>query len=221
VSVELLERTAQASVAGSETVTLFPTQVKVLHWQTEPGFNERLTGLCMELFARQVCGRLKYYEYNLWNDERPELLELRRMFEAGMGAYVDEFMSPRIKKAYDFEMHAWLRVDRPKDIIPPHAHIDVNLVATYYPLAEMARPESEGRLMLLDPRPGVRLFMEKSREGTHAIEPQAGMMVIIPSYLHHWVEPFSEGDRRLCIANNMTLVRKIRRDVPGRFEGVR
>ena len=216
---------ARARIERSEDVALFPTHVKIVHWQTEPGFNERLSAICMGLFEIRIRGKLRYHEYNLWDEPGAELLELRRMFETAMGEYIDAFMSPRIKNRCSFEMQAWLRIDRPKEVVAPHTHPDVNLVATYYPQVDIAahrssdpRPdgELEGSLLLLDPRSGVRFRAEKS-EASYAIKPQAGMMVIIPSFLCHWVNPVSDGDRRISIANNMKLIPKIRRAVPGQF----
>ena len=62
----------------------------------------------------------------------------------------------------------------------------------------------------------MRFRAEKS-EASYAIKPQPGMMVIIPSYLCHWVNPVSGGDRRISIANNMKLVPKASRAISGQF----
>jgi hypothetical protein len=216
---------ASARIGRTEDVALFPTQVKIVHWQTEPGFNERLSAVCMELFESRIRGKLQSIQYNLWDDPSAELLELRRMFELAMGNYIDDFLRPQTKNTCTFEMRAWLRIDRPKEVKAPHTHGDSNVVATYYPQVDVADHRAsdtardrlmEGSLLLLDPRSGVLFRAEKS-EPTYAITPQAGMMVIIPGYLCHWTNPVSDGDRRICIANNMTLVPKNRRVVSGQF----
>ncbi len=227
---------AGLSPINLQDIALFPTQVRILRWQTGKGFNERLSDMCAELFESAIKGKQPYHTYNLWRYEFPEFAELRRMFEQAMRAYIEAHMNPRIVEHHDYRMHAWLRIDDPKEVIAPHTHPDVHVVGTYYSRVEIAvrkraapppgrgsdgRKDMEGDLVLLDPRPGVKLGFEKSREATYAITPEVGMMVLIPCFLGHWVNPVSEGDRRICIANNMTLSRRAPIGVSGSFRSGR
>jgi hypothetical protein len=207
-----------AAKVESEDLALFPTQARILRWRTEPGFNERLSNICSELFESAIRGKRPYHTYNLWTYEYSELAQLRRMFAQAMKDYVEDHMHDGLLASHSYTMHAWLRIDRPAEVVPPHTHPDVNVVGTYYSRVEIAdRGRGEGDLLLLDPRPGVKLGFEKSRDSTHSISPEPGMMVLIPCFLGHWVNPVSQGDKRICIANNLTLTRKVPLGISGSF----
>ncbi len=212
---------------ASEDLSLFPTEVKILRWRTEPGFNERLSRVCESLQQRVLAESLAFDEYNLWHEDASEICALKEMFVRGMTAYIENHCKPETMLDFDYEMHAWLRIDKPKQIQAPHTHPLANLIATYYCQADIAdrRVESigygkatlvEGDLVVRDPRPGnQRKFSNADNEVS--ISPEPGIMVIMPNFLLHWVNPVSSGDVRICIANNLNFRKKVPIAVSGSF----
>lgn len=209
--------TTQASYVLEDRL-LFPTEIRVLRWKETPrGFNERLVNVCKALRNGKFKD-LRFFNYNLWGEEAAELLQLKNMFTVGMTSYIDTYLKPEIKQNFDFDMHAWIRMDKPNSVTPPHNHPAASLVATYYCAAEIGARKtdvpgyevniSDGDLLLLDPRPTVQPVRYFKAGNIVAISPEVGMMVVMPGYLMHWTNPVSEGDSRICIANNMNLIPK-------------
>jgi len=201
----------------SEDSTIFQTDIRVLRWQTEAGFNERLSERCLALYESKIKNKMGFRRYNIWQETIPELVQLKKMFASGMTSYIETFFKPEITDNFNYEMHGWLRIDNPKQIIPPHNHGGSHLVATYYSQVDItdrkvvptgyAESLAEGDLVLMDPRQAFLARFYKGA-GQFSISPEVGMMVIIPNYLMHWVNPVSSGDVRICIANNMQLRKK-------------
>ena len=211
-----------------EDFALFPTQVQILRWRTEPGFNERLSRVCKDLHRKISEREHGYEDYNLWTETAPEIDALKDMFLTGMTAYIKTHFRPEVLRDYDYEMHAWLRIDKPKQILAPHTHPLANLIATYYCQVDIAARKEvptgygretliEGDLELRDPRAGNQRRYSKS-DGLFGISPEPGMMVIIPNFLPHWVSPASSGDVRISIANDMNFRKKVPIGVLGSFE---
>ncbi|MCA3176100.1 MAG: hypothetical protein ING36_11285 [Burkholderiales bacterium] len=196
-----------------EALDLFISPVKILRWKTEAGFNERLASVCGKIYQKVKQDRKRYMDYNLWSEEVPEIQELKQMFIRGISDSLSLYYRDEVRHEYQFRMHAWLRIDPPKTVIAPHNHLGVGLVGTYYCQTEIAdervhklenNPFRDGDLVLFDPRPATRPSIAKEAPVV-SITPEPGMMVLMPNYLVHWVNPVAEGDVRICIANNLTF----------------
>lgn len=219
--------TADQSGFEAESLSLFPTDIHILRWHTEPGFNERLSEASMAFFEHKIKGRLLYAEYNLWHEEVLEFQSLKAMFIKGFTSYIETFFKPAAKKNHDFDMRASVRIEHKMQPLRPHAH-HTTLIGTYYCQVDIAACKEktvnqgngtafEGDLVLKDPRPGLPSVHSKNSD-IFTISPEVGMMVIVPGSLLHWAIPVSSGDARVCIANNMNLVRKSPLEVRGSFD---
>jgi uncharacterized protein (TIGR02466 family) len=67
-------------------------------------------------------------------------------------------------------------------------------------------PAGSGPLMFRDPRPGV-LHSPFTGEGPNALKmvslpPSAGLLVLFPHWLEHWVEQHDNDEPRISIALN-------------------
>jgi hypothetical protein len=197
-----------------EDVQLFSIPLRVIRWATPDGFNEALAERFWAFYHRRIKHRVSFQAYNLWREfaDVPEVQRLQAMFVEGMHAYFDEFLRVEVKADYDYEMHAWLRIDNPKQVMAPHTHSMTLIAATYYCQTDIAhRAETptgygdsvrEGDFVVLNTAPMFPRQFTKDAKLTHAISPEPGTMVILPGRLMHWVNPVSEGDRRICVANN-------------------
>ena len=205
---------------------VFPTEIRIMRWETNPGFNARLSMICAALFEQKIKDKRAYTAYNLWHETAAEILVLRDMFVEGMASYAEAFFAPGVMRDYDYEMHAWLRIDKPRQVQAPHTHPGTNLVATYYSQADIAARKVEGTgygdsviegdLVVMDPRPAALSRLTRAAK-TMSISPEPGMMIIMPSWAMHWVNPVSAGDQRICIANNMNFRKRDSVHVKGSF----
>ena len=88
-----------------------------------------------------------------------------------------------------------------------HTHANSFFSGTYY----IKTPAQSGALIIHDPRPGVHIKMPKRREGNLSkqlwsqvfFQPQAGQMIIFPSWLWHEVQPNPTKEPRISVAFNI------------------
>jgi uncharacterized protein (TIGR02466 family) len=114
-----------------------------------------------------------------------------------------------VEMRYRFAVQAWAMVMRHGDHALVHDHAEAHFSVAYYPDAGDAdaavHPDS-GKLCFVDPRrggtviPGVDLFPSQ-----FAIEPRAGLLVVFPGWLQHFVQPYRGVRPRVSISCNVRL----------------
>ncbi|HUE65583.1 MAG TPA: putative 2OG-Fe(II) oxygenase [Rhizomicrobium sp.] len=101
-------------------------------------------------------------------------------------------------------LHAWANVNRPGDFNRVHTHAGSTWSGTYY--VDAGDPDSdEGTpIHLLDPCQGrANTFLSGLVATTFLQRPQAGMLILFPSYVPHMVYAHRGGRPRISIAFNM------------------
>jgi len=88
-----------------------------------------------------------------------------------------------------------------------HQHSNSDISAAYYVTA----PEGCGDIVFYDPRP-ARVYKQpiakspnKLNGTVNSIKPEAGMLVLFPSYLDHSVNPNISDKKRIVISFNLSL----------------
>ncbi len=111
-----------------------------------------------------------------------------------MGVEVDES---------DFDLSAWVNMTYPGGYNVQHGHPRAYLSGCFY----LDTPENSGRISFADPRPGaVYAPLEMAgKMSSNAIktQPQAGQLIIFPSWLEHSVEMNTSSENRVSIAMNV------------------
>jgi uncharacterized protein (TIGR02466 family) len=114
-----------------------------------------------------------------------------------------------IDRRYRFAVQAWAMVMRHGDHALVHDHAEAHFSVAYYPDAgdaDLAMHPDSGKLTFVDPRrggmviPGVDLFPSQ-----FAIAPRAGLLVVFPGWLQHFVQPYRGGRPRVSISCNVRL----------------
>jgi uncharacterized protein (TIGR02466 family) len=103
---------------------------------------------------------------------------------------------------------AWATVCRLGAYHAPHSHPDSAWSGVYYvdPGNERADRPLSGVLEFLDPRGGAEAVTAPGDPygEPFRVRPQAGLLVVFPSWLYHWVHPYS-GDRpRIAVSFKAT-----------------
>jgi uncharacterized protein (TIGR02466 family) len=124
---------------------------------------------------------------------------LRRMIEASAGS--DIFQGP-------LSVFAWATLCRAGAYHAPHSHPDSAWSGVYYVDAGTGGADQplSGVLEFLDPRAGVDAVTAPGDPygEPFRVRPQAGLLVIFPSWLYHWVHPYAGRTPRIAISFNAT-----------------
>jgi uncharacterized protein (TIGR02466 family) len=106
-------------------------------------------------------------------------------------------------------LSAWATVCRVGSYHAPHSHPDSAWSGVYYvdPGSDSPDGSLSGMLEFLDPRAGaeaVRAPGDPYGEPVR-VRPQAGLLVIFPSWLYHWVHPYQGEAPRVAVSFNASV----------------
>jgi uncharacterized protein (TIGR02466 family) len=103
-------------------------------------------------------------------------------------------------------LSAWATICRAGSYHAPHSHPDSAWSGVYYVDAGTAERSLSGVLEFLDPRAGVEAVTAPGDPYGEPVRvrPHAGLIVIFPSWLHHWVHPYAGRAPRIAVSFNAT-----------------
>jgi len=103
-------------------------------------------------------------------------------------------------------LSAWATVCRSGAYHAPHSHPDSAWSGVYYvdPGSHNSDQPLSGVLEFLDPRAGVDAVTAPGDPygEPYRVRPQAGLLVVFPSWLYHWVHPYAGQGPRIAISFN-------------------
>jgi uncharacterized protein (TIGR02466 family) len=104
---------------------------------------------------------------------------------------------------------AWATTCRAGAYHAPHSHPDSAWSGVYYVNAGTYNPERalSGVLEFIDPRAGVDAVTAPGDPygSPVRVRPESGLLVVFPSWLYHWVHPYTGRTPRIAISFNATL----------------
>lgn len=117
--------------------------------------------------------------------------------------------------AYDFsqfgiQAEGWINILGPGGMNAPHEHPGWVWSGCYY----VQTPAGEGRsgeVEFLDSRTNVRTLTVEGAPcfaSKYSVRPQAGQLLLFPSYLKHWVAPNRSQEERISVAFNARFARR-------------
>ena len=136
---------------------------------------------------------------------------LRQMIDAAAGT--DTFSSP-------LSAFGWATICRTGAYHAPHSHPDSAWSGVYYvdPGTDSRDQPLSGVLEFLDPRAGAEAVTGPGDPygAPFRIRPQAGLLVLFPSWLYHWVHPYTGQTPRIAVSFNATQakVAEVRTSTP-------
>jgi uncharacterized protein (TIGR02466 family) len=108
----------------------------------------------------------------------------------------------------NLSVSAWATICRAGSYHAPHSHPDSAWSGVYYvdPGTPSRDQPLSGVLELLDPRAGVEAVTAPGDPygEPFRVRPQGGLLVIFPSWLYHWVHPYTGDTPRVAISFNAT-----------------
>ena len=104
---------------------------------------------------------------------------------------------------------AWATICRAGAYHAPHSHPDSAWSGVYYVDAGTHSPDRplSGVLEFLDPRAGVEAVTAPGDPYGEPVRvrPEAGLLVVFPSWLYHWVHPYAGHTPRIAVSFNAAL----------------
>jgi uncharacterized protein (TIGR02466 family) len=147
-------------------------------------------------------------EGNLFASSVPCIARLRALAESSV-LEATQKIAPKVDATtMGLKLFAWMNVSPPGGFNAPHTHPGAHWSGVYYVSQPAVEDGNSGMIEFLDPRsdlPHWRIFKARAFRSKRKIRPEAGEIVMFPSYLVHWVYPNQTDDNRVTIAFNATF----------------
>ena len=147
-------------------------------------------------------------EGNLFASQVPCIVRLRALAEASVLEALQKIAPKVDPSAMEMKLFGWMNVSPPGGFNAPHTHPGAHWSGVYYVSQPEVAEGTSGMIEFLDPRsdlPNWRIFKARAFRPKRKIRPEAGEIVLFPSYLVHWVYPNETQDNRVTIAFNATF----------------
>ena len=146
-------------------------------------------------------------EGNLFDSEAPSIRRLADLAKDSVFTATRK-VGKADPEALKLKMFAWMNMNPPGGYNAPHTHPGAHWSVVYYVSQPAIEEGNSGMIEFLDPRsdlPNWRLLKASAFRLKKKIRPEAGEIVLFPSYLVHWVYPNESAEERVTIAFNATF----------------
>jgi len=193
-------------------VALWPTTIAR---QTLPGHelaNQELLRLITKLDAERTDLTTDYLGGNFLTIEEPAVGWLRDCVNKTV---IDYLRHAGMDYAVNWSLQGWANVNRLGDYHDLHNHPHAYLSGTYYVAVPEAIEPRQGRsdvrpgcITFYDPRGAVNMTAIKGDgaiEAEYTVQPHAGLLLLWPAYLFHFVHPNLSREPRVSVSYNVVL----------------
>ncbi len=191
---------------------IFATPIIVARLDDTQALNEALSGAILErrtsdpgIAQSNLGGWHSQLDFFSWAGE-PGAVVARAAIELADAHTTDQAAIPGKRRGWRLE--AWANVIDCTGAHVEHFHPGAFWSAVYYVRVD---PGEGGQLMLYDPRGAMTqmhapdlLLVGGGGERQVAFTPEAGQLVMFPSWLTHSVTPYAGDGRRISVAINLT-----------------
>jgi len=204
-TVTIMQPSLGAPVAAPalQPFDLFPTRI----WQARlPSLHNRLDEWVAEVLRMRAASPKPAGRTNRggWNSEdmaileRPIFASLRDVVRAGCASALREMGVPAIR----FDLQSWVNLHDRGGFNFLHVHEGSLLSGSFY----LKVPPGSGPFVFRDPRPGVvHGYVKGAVPNGYSdirLAPEAGLLVLFPCWMEHFVEPHDSDEPRVVIAFN-------------------
>ncbi len=193
----------------------FPTPIFMRHWRDSEALNRELAALVLE--KERTSAGLNKSNFGGWHSDEdlfewggPAIEELQRRVMEATQEITAKACGPALTGLQaEMNISGWANVSRDRAYNGIHNHPDCTWSGAYYvTLGERDTGDPRnGIIEFLDPRMGVNWAQLPGQPfGTQLqINPEAGTMLVFPSWMQHWVHPFKGTGERISLAFNVRL----------------
>jgi uncharacterized protein (TIGR02466 family) len=196
-------QSSAAVLPGLKPADLFPTRI----WQVQvAALMPNLPAWIAEVTAMRAASPTPAGRTNRqgWNSadmtvlERPEFAPLRAIVRAACQQALVEMRQDH----RSFELQSWVNLHDRGGFNFLHLHEGALLSGSFY----LQVPPGSGDFVFRDPRPGtIHGFIKGGMPNGHSdvhLKPNAGLLVLFPCWIEHYVEPHESDQPRITIAFN-------------------
>ena len=193
-------------------IDLWPTKIMRRCPDGYETWNKDLIKLIRELERGNKKLTTDYLAPDLFNMDQPAINWLRESVNATVIEYLSHL---GIDYPVNWTITGWPNVNRFGDYHDSHNHPWSYLSGTYYvkmpATQETLQSRSDvrpGCITLYDPRPGVNMLAIKNDpyvDPEHTVLPEAGLMLLWPAFVNHFVHPNLSKETRISISFNIVL----------------
>ena len=196
-----------------EVTQAFPTVIGQLRVPDAGAMNRGLRSLILAEEAKH--SSLGRSNIGGWHS-RPDFLKRPESVVAALTTWVTWSVSqvvsatagPGVFKG-SLSASAWATICRAGAYHAPHSHPDSAWSGVYYVDAGSVNPAHplSGVLEFLDPRAGVEAVTAPGDPYGEPVRvrPEEGLLVVFPSWLFHWVHPYTGQTPRIAVSFNASL----------------
>jgi len=193
-------------------VSIWPTILLKRTLPDAQAANKELARVIEDLDRKHRELTTDYRSADLFTLEQPSLIWLRECVNITVRDYFKH-----LGMDYDirWSLHAWANVNRFGDYHDYHNHPHAYLSGTYYVRIPTEREALEtrndvrpGRLTLYDARASANMSAIKGDpyiEPEYTVEPHAGLILLWPAFVNHFVHPNLSKQPRLSVSFNVML----------------
>ncbi|WP_119167065.1 TIGR02466 family protein [Algihabitans albus] len=203
----------QLANADGPVVLAFPTPIYRHRWPESAALNDALRALILARRATasstvrsNIGGWQSSHDLMSWGD--PSLATLGQYINEAFGAAMEAEIGTRAFTC-KLAVTAWANVNGDGDYNRHHTHASNHWSGVYY--VDLGGPDPDivpnGAIEFQDPRPAVGVYDLPGVQSvaTWTIQPEAGEMLLFPSWLRHGVLPFRGSGERISVAFNLRV----------------
>ncbi len=173
--------------------------------------NQALLSLILQAESSREDMTVDYTSENLFAASVPVLDWLKQCINQSVGGYLKNV---GIGYDVDWSLQGWANVNRRGDYHNLHNHPHSYLSGTYYvqvPVLQEAGSRSDlnpGAISFFDPRGQANMnaiLGDGQIDPELRIQPEAGLILLWPSFLHHLVHPNLSDELRVSVSFNVVL----------------
>lgn len=207
---------AEGDGAATESALLFATPVYTRYWSGADDLNAYLHALFLHRERTEGQSAPGYSNVGGWHSP----IDLQESWDQQLWTVLERcralatdatarLIDTRAQPArYKYTLSAWANVSRAGDYNAPHAHTTAWSAVYYVSVPPgCCTDTSAGALELIDPRATTAIIDLPGDvfAARHVIRPRAGLMVLFPGSVMHFVHPFRGAGERISIACDLAL----------------
>jgi uncharacterized protein (TIGR02466 family) len=159
------------------------------------------------------------FDFLSWPDERVQHFKpVFYSYVAGFVKIVNDLSDDELS-SLRFDNHCWFHVTRDGGYFQPHKHGMASWSAIYCVDPGDDDPADEhcaGHVVFGDPRAGASMYLDPANRHMRRdvsfdairLRPRATEVIIFPSYMTHWIEPYIGERPRITVAANFWFRRE-------------
>jgi len=195
-----------------EVLDLWPTRLLKRRLEEFEEPNRELLKLIRDLDRGKSDLTLDYKDNNILNLDQPGPNWLRAEVNR---LVIDYLRGIGIDYPVNWQIHAWPNVNRLGDYHDTHNHPHSYLSGTYYVKVPTTKDTAGNRgdvrpgcITFYDPRGAANMVSIKDDpyvDPEHTVRPEAGLIMLWPAFLNHFVHPNLAKETRVSVSFNIVL----------------